>query len=119
MEKKNSKKTYKIDATSRPIGRLATEVANLVMGKRKPNFERNKLSNTEVIILNIDKVKLTEKKLDKNFIYKHSGYPGGSKHKSWRIIYDKSPKTLFLKVIDNMIPRNRFKKHQLKNIKFG
>ena len=111
-------KSYTVDANNRSLGRMASEVAILIRGKNSPDYSPQNLPQVEVVISNIDKVKISEKKLDTTFYYKYSGYPGGMKRKSIREIYEKSPKTLFLKVIDNMIPANKLKKHILKRIRF-
>ena len=116
--KKINSKIYKVDAKGKVLGRIATEVASIIMGKNKPNFEKNISSSNVVIISNIDKVKISEKKLDKNIIYRFTGYPGGIKRKKWREIYEKNPQELFIKIVKNMISDNKLKKLALKRIKF-
>ena len=120
--KKNSAttklKSYTIDASNRVVGRLASEVATIIRGKTSAEYSPHVLPQVNVTILNIDKIKISEKKLDSTFYYHYSGYPGGMKSRSVRDFFEKSPKSLFLKVIDNMIPANKLKKSILKRIKF-
>jgi len=126
MKKNTGKKESKdiqenvvtLDATGRPVGRLATEVASIVRGKTSASFAPNLIPAVSVIIEHIEKMKVTEKKLSENFYYRTSGYPGGLKKKSWKKLYEKSPQALFLKVIQNMLPRNSLRTALLKKISF-
>lgn len=110
--------TIIIDATDRPIGRLASEVAERVRGKDQPSFLHHQLPKVRVIIENIKHVKISNKKLTENRIWRHSGYPGGMKSKSWNELYQKGPDVLFMHVIKNMIPKNKLSKEVLKRISF-
>lgn len=110
---------YKIDAADKAIGRLASEVAIIITGKKQSNYLPNTIPLVKVIICNISKVKISEKKLKNNIFYQHSGYPGGLKNIQWSYIYNKNPQLLFMKIIDNMIPPNKLKRHILKNIIFA
>jgi len=107
-----------VDASRKPIGRLATEVATIICGKTSPLFEPNRIPPVSVVIENINKIKVSEKKLSENAFYRTSGYPGGLKKITWKKLYDKNPQTLFLKVIQNMLPRNTLRKTLLKKISF-
>lgn len=121
MNKKKSNenlKTYEIDAAGKAIGRLASEVAIIVTGKKQSNYTPNMIPSVKVIISNIDKIKISEKKLKNNIFYQHSGYPGGLKKKQWSEIFNKNPQLLFMKIINNMVPNNKLRKHLLKKIIF-
>lgn len=111
-------KTYEIDATGKAIGRLASEVAIIITGKKQSNYLPNTIPLVKVIISNIDRLRISEKKLKDNVFYHHSGYPGGLKKKQWSDIFNKNPQLLFMKIINNMIPSNKLKKHLLKKITF-
>ena len=113
----NKKKETAIDATDKSIGRLASQVAIIIMGKNKVDFNPQNSSGDNVIISNIEKLKLNDKQLAKTFST-HSQYPGGRKIIKWSDLFNKDPKLLFLKVIDNMLPKNRQKKTLLKKISF-
>ncbi|MBU0597501.1 50S ribosomal protein L13 [Patescibacteria group bacterium] len=112
------RRQFKVDAANRSIGRVASEVANLVIGKKEPDYAPNILPNIYVTVLNIEKVKISEKKLNSKIYYHHSGYPGGLKETLWRDIFKKSPKNLFLLVIKNMLPNNKLRREILKHINF-
>ncbi|MFA5134673.1 MAG: 50S ribosomal protein L13 [Patescibacteria group bacterium] len=109
---------YEIDATGKPYGRLATSVVTLIRGKHLASYEPNQLQNIQVTIINLEKARISDKKLDSTVFFHSSGYPGGLKKTSWRELYQKNPRQLFLKVLDNMLPTNRHKRQLLKQIKF-
>lgn len=111
-------KVITVDATKKVVGRLATEVALIVRGKTSASFAPNIVPAISVVIENIDKMKVSEKKLSENVYYRTSGYPGGLKKKTWKKLYEKSPQTLFLKVIHDMLPKNTLRKTLLKKISF-
>jgi len=106
---------YKIDATNKAVGRLASEVAIIIRGKKMVSYTPHVIPMVQVNISNINKIKINDKKF-KNMHYKHSGYPGGLKKIRWQKYYEKGPEKLFMKVLSNMIPSNRQKKHLLKRI---
>ncbi len=121
MDKKKSNeklKTYEVDATGKAMGRLASEVAIIITGKKQVNYLPNTIPLVKVIISNIDKVRISEKKLKDNVFYHHSGYPGGLKEKQWSEIFNKNPQLLFMKIVNNMITSNKLKKNLLKKIIF-
>ena len=109
----------KIDATNKKIGRLATEVSNILTGKKFTNYRPEKIAKVLIEISNIDKLYITNKQLENNYNYKYSGYSGSLKKEYWNKIYKKSPGNLFLKILDNMLPKNKSHKKLLANIKFS
>ncbi len=111
-------KTYPIDAADQQIGRLASRVASIVLGKSEPDYTPNNIARVNVVISNIRKVKISDKKLDENKYYRTSGYPGGLKEKTWREVYDKGPEYLFMKILRNMLPSNKLRVGMLKRVKF-
>ena len=68
---------FVVDATNKPLGRLASEIATVLRGKHKPTYTPHCDTGDFVIVVNADKVRLTGAKLDKKFYYRHSGIPGG------------------------------------------
>ncbi|MDP2683871.1 MAG: 50S ribosomal protein L13 [bacterium] len=119
MKQVNKKiETYEIDAKGRSIGRIASEVATLLLGKNKPDYTPNQMAKIIVNISNLKKVKISPKKLEQTVFYRHSGYPGGLKTLHWNDVWKKNPQDLFMKVVSNMIPNNRHKSELLKKIKF-
>lgn len=95
-----------IDATDRPIGRLATEVAKILRGKHKPIFTPHCDTGDHVIVINADKVALTGNKSEE-LLYRHSGWPGGLKSITRGRMLEKTPERLVERVVKGMLPHNR------------
>lgn len=110
---------YTVEASGKSIGRLASEVASLVAGKRSPLFFPHQLPHVEVLIQNIEKCKIIDKKLDAKVKYTFTGYPGHLKMRKWRDLYERSPRGLFLEVVRRMLPANKMRRLLLKKIKFA
>jgi large subunit ribosomal protein L13 len=104
----------KLDATNKVLGRLASEIAIILRGKNKPDFVPHLLKGEEVIVENIDKIKITGKKLENKIYYHHSGYPGGLKKRKMKEI---SPAELLRKAVYNMLPKNKLRKEIIKRLK--
>ncbi len=111
-------KEYKIDAENSSLGRVASEAALCLRGKRLTSFAPNIVSRVKVKILNCDKVKLTGSKMKQKTYRKYSGYPGNVKIISFELMFKKDPKKCMRKAVENMIPRNRLRKKILKNLSF-
>lgn len=110
-------KWYVVDATDRPLGRIASEVAKVLRGKHKPTFTPHMDTGDFVIILNADKVKLTGKKWQNKKYYHHSGYPGGLKEITYDKLRAKSPEMILQLAIKGMLPKNTLGRAQLKKLK--
>src|SRR5262245_24162397 len=95
-----------IDATDKPIGRLATEVAAILRGKHKPIFTPHCDTGDHVIVINAAKVALTGNKREE-LVYRHSQYPGGLKSETRGSMLEKKPERLVERVIKGMLPHNR------------
>lgn len=111
-------KVITIDATDQPIGRLASTVAAYLRGKYETSFKPYTLPAVRVVITNIDKVAVSERKLTQNKHWHASGYPGGMKSKSWDSMYAQGPEVLFMEIIKNMLPHNTFRVEMLRRISF-
>jgi large subunit ribosomal protein L13 len=112
------RKTHTIDATNKVLGRLASEIAILLQGKHKINFDPSKDMGDFVILKNVEKIKFSGKKFKKKKYYFHSGYLGGLKERSLEEIFKKDPKNLLKMVVSGMLPKNRLRKRMLKRLKF-
>lgn len=106
-----------IDAEDVVLGRLATQVATLLRGKHKPTFAPHVDTGDFVIIVNAGKVALTGNKRDQKFAYRHSGYPGGLRKRSFGELLDSRPDRLLEKVVKGMLPKNRLGRAQGKKLK--
>ena len=96
-----------IDAEDVILGRLATQAAHLLRGKHKPIYAPHVDTGDFVVIVNAEKVALTGKKREQAFVYRHSGYPGGLKQRSFGDMLTKRPERLLEKTIKGMLPKNR------------
>ena len=99
-----SRNWYVIDAAGKPLGRVATEVANLLRGKHKPTFAPHVDCGDHVIVLNAAEVVLTGAKLDKKYYYRHTGYIGGLKATKYRTLMATRPELAVELAVKGMVP---------------
>ena len=110
-------KWYIIDAENKALGRVATEAAKLLRGKHKPTFTPNLDVGDHVIIINCEKVKLTGNKLNDKMYRHHSGYIGGMKEVSAKVMMEKTPEKAMMLAIKGMLPHNTLGRQQLKKVR--
>ena len=108
---------YVVDATGQNLGRLATRIAGVLMGKTKPEFTPGVDVGDFVIVVNAEKITVTGKRLDQKIYYRHSGYPGGLKSITLRNQLDKFPDRVIRSAVWGMIPRNRHGRKLMKKLK--
>ncbi|MPZ65196.1 MAG: 50S ribosomal protein L13 [Pseudonocardiaceae bacterium] len=106
-----------IDATDVVLGRLANQAATLLRGKHKPTFARHVDTGDFVVIVNAGKVSLSGNKGDRNFVYRHSGHPGGLKQRSFTEMLERHPERLVEKAIKGMLPKNKLGRAMAKKLK--
>ena len=111
------RKWYIIDAANKPLGRVATEAAKLLRGKHKPTFTPNIDTGDHVIILNCKDVVLTGKKLDQKIYRHHSGYIGGMKETTARVMMDNTPEKAMMLAIKGMLPHNSLGRQMLTKLR--
>ena len=99
------RKWYVIDATGQTLGRLSSEVANILRGKKKPIFTPHIDTGDYVVIINADKIKVTGKKLDQKIYYRHSDYVGGMKEATLKEMLDKKPEKVVELAVKGMLPK--------------
>jgi len=109
MQKKENveRKWYVIDADGVTLGRLSTQVANLLRGKGKVTYTPHVDCGDYVIVVNASKVKLTGNKLNDKMYYNHSGYPGGLRERNAKTMIEKYPEEMVERAIKGMLPKNR------------
>ena len=112
------RKTHTIDATNKILGHLAVEIAVILRGKNKPEFERYKDIGDVVIVKNVDKLKFNEKKLNQKKYYHHSGYLGGLKEISFKKQLEKKPEQVLKKAVFGMLPKNKLRAIVIKRLRF-
>jgi len=110
-------KWWLIDADGRILGRMATEVADLIRGKRKPQFTSHLDTGDFVIVVNAEKIKVTGRKLDQKMYYSHSLYPGGLKENKLKDLLAKKPEEVIKKAVWGMIPKGKLGRALYKKLK--
>jgi len=105
------------DASGKVLGRLATQIARLLMGKHKPIFSRNLDVGDYVVVINADKVRVTGKKAEQKLYYRHSGYPGGIKSISLERMMKTHPERVIEYAVKGMLPHNRLGARMRKKLK--
>jgi large subunit ribosomal protein L13 len=111
------KNWYLIDAEDKVLGRLATEVAQILTGKRKPTFVNYIDVGDFVVVVNAEKVKLTGKKWSDKLYYRHSSYPGGLTTQTASDVRKKYPEKIILHAVKGMLPNNKLRSSRLKKLK--
>ena len=106
-----------IDASGRTLGRLASEVAGLLMGKHKPIYTPHLNSGDFVIVLNAAKVRVTGKKAEQKLYHRHSGYPGGLKSTSFAKMTETHPTRAIEYAVKGMLPHNRLGREMFRRLK--
>lgn len=99
------RKWYVVDAEGKTLGRLASEVANVLRGKNKPTYTPHIDTGDYVIVVNAEKVKVTGKKLDQKIYYHHSDYVGGMKETTLREMMNKKPEKVIELAVKGMLPK--------------
>ena len=108
---------YVVDAQGKTLGRLASEIAKILRGKHKPIYVPHLDCGDHVIVVNAEKVRVTGKKLDQKFYYRHSGYPGGLKSINLRDQLQKHPTRVLKAAVRGMLPKNRLGRAMIKKLK--
>jgi len=112
------RETHTIDVKDKILGRMASQIAVLLMGKHKPDFLANKDMGDNVIVDNIDKIKVTGKKYDDKKYYHHSGYLGGLKETPYKKLFERDPAEVLKRAVYGMLPKNKIRARQIKRLKF-
>ncbi|MEE8349137.1 MAG: 50S ribosomal protein L13 [Acidobacteriota bacterium] len=115
--KEMERKWYLVDAEDRVLGRLASRLAIILMGKDKAWYTDFLDTGDFLVVVNADKVRLTGKKWDNKIYYRHSGYPGGLKETKAKDLLVKHPEDLLLFAVKGMLPKNKLGKKMIKKLK--
>lgn len=106
-----------IDAAGKTLGKLASEVATLLMGKHKPTYAPHLNTGDFVIVINAAKVRVTGKKTQQKVYYRHSGYPGGLKSTTFDTMMETHPTRVIEYAVKGMLPKNRLGRDMLRRLK--
>lgn len=117
-EKQTKRETHIIDAAGKPLGRIATQIAILLRGKHKPQYQPHLDIGDFVVVKNVDKIRLTGKKFDKKVYYRHSGYLGGLKEIPLKKLFEKDPSLVLKKAVWGMLPKNKLRAKMIKRLQF-
>jgi large subunit ribosomal protein L13 len=108
---------YLIDVENKVLGRVATEIASILRGKKKPIYTPSVDTGDFVIVINAEKIALTGNKAADKTYYSHSGFPGGIKSVSAGKLLEKKPEELLRTAVKGMLPKNKLARHMLSKLK--
>lgn len=111
------KKWLVIDVEGQVVGRAASQIASILRGKHKPNFTPHADCGDNVIIINADKVRFTGNKINQKEYLRHTGYPGGQRSMSARMMMEKHPERIMEFAIKRMLPRNKLGNQLYSNLR--
>jgi len=106
-----------VDAQGQTLGRLATQIADVLRGKRKPEYTPHCDVGDFVVVVNAEKISVTGKKRTDKLYHRHTGYPGGLKTRTLEEMLDRRPEEVIRKAVKGMLPRNRLARQQLRKLK--
>jgi large subunit ribosomal protein L13 len=116
-ENQVDKKWYVEDAAGQVVGRLASELANLLRGKTKPIYTPYNDTGDFVVVVNVDKVAFTGRKLDQKLYTRYTGFIGGLKQTKAKDLLAKKPREVLMHAVKGMLPKNSLGRRQLKKLK--
>jgi len=108
---------YVVDAEAKTLGRLATQIANVLRGKHKPTYTPHVDVGDFVVVVNAEKVAVTGKKREDKRYWRHSGYPGGIRSRTLGEMLARRPEEVIRKAVHGMLPRNKLARAQLRKLK--
>ena len=108
---------YVVDAENKTLGRLASQIADVLRGKRKPTYTPHVDVGDFVIVVNAGKVAVTGDKREQKRYWRHSGYPGGIRFQTLGTLLEKRPEEVIRRAVKGMLPRNRLARQQLRKLK--
>jgi large subunit ribosomal protein L13 len=108
---------YVVDADGQILGRLATQIAEALRGKGKPQYTPHVDTGDFVVVVNAEKIAVTGNKLEEKMYHRHSGYPGGLKSRPLRDELERRPTEVIRKAVKGMLPRNRLGRAQIRKLK--
>lgn len=106
-----------VDASGQTLGRLATQIADRLRGKYKPEYTPHCDVGDFVVIINAEKIAVTGKKRTDKLYHRHTGYPGGLRTRTLQEMLDRRPEEVIRKAVKGMLPRNRLARQQLSKLK--
>lgn len=108
---------YLVDAEGQTLGRMATQLADALRGKRKPDYTPHIDTGDFVVVVNAEKVRVTGDKMNSKIYWRHSGYPGGIRSRTLGEMLERQPEEVIRKAVKGMLPRNKLSRQQLLKLK--
>jgi len=108
---------FLVDAEGKTLGRLASEIANVLRGKNKPSFTPHLDTGDFVIVVNAEKIEVSGKKASQKLYRRHSGRPGGMKVEKFETLRDRIPERIIEQAVKGMLPHNSLGRQQFKKLK--
>ena len=109
---------YHIDAKNKILGRLATDIALILQGKKSATYQQNRVSDDKVYVTNVDGIKVTGNKVTDKVYYHHTGYVGHLKELSYEQKFAKDPRSVLKQAVRKMLPKNFLNQKRIKNLIF-
>ena len=106
-----------VDATGKTLGRLATQLADVLRGKHKPEYTPHCDVGDFVVVINAEKIAVTGKKREEKLYHRYSGYPGGLRSRTLSEMLERRPEEVIRLAVKGMLPRNRIARAQLRKLK--
>ena len=106
-----------VDATDKVLGRLASQIAQVLKGKHKPTYAPHMDMGDHVVVVNVEKIRVTGSKADKKVYHRHTGYPGGLRTTSFERMMEDHPDRILKKAVWGMLPNNRLGRQLLKKLR--
>jgi large subunit ribosomal protein L13 len=116
-EKDVERTWYLVDASGKVLGRLATHLAKVLRGKTKAIYTPHVDTGDFIVVINAEKIHLTGKKMEEKVYYRHSGYPGGLKSTSAKMLLATKPERLLKQAVKGMLPKNPLGRKMLRKLK--
>ena len=112
-----ARKWFVVDATDRTLGRLASQVARILMGKESPKYTTFLDTGDHVIVINAEKVKVTGMKSEQKEYHRYTGYPGGLRTEEFRKRFDRKPELIIEDAVSRMLPKTKLGKQMFTKLK--
>jgi large subunit ribosomal protein L13 len=111
------RKWYLVDAQGQVLGRLATEIATILRGKKKPSYSPHMDNGDHVVVINAEKVEVTGRKREQKKYHHHSGYPGGLRTRTFAELQARRPEQIIRLAVKGMLPHNRLGRQMMKKLR--
>ncbi|MDO8600500.1 MAG: 50S ribosomal protein L13 [bacterium] len=106
-----------INADGKIVGRLASEIARMLLGKQNPSARPNAVVAEDVVVMNTDKMRVTGRKMTGKIYYRHSGYIGNLKEESLESLFKRDSREVLRRAVSGMLPKNKLRNERLKKLK--